>query len=213
MILAFDTATAATVVAASTGDRVVERRHDPAPGERPGHTPFLLRYAHEVLAELGGSLREVERIAVGVGPGSFTGLRVGVATARGLAQASGAELVGVSSLGALACSHRGGVRAAIDARRGEVFTALFENRVQTAPAAALPVTEIGGLEPGLVVGDGAIRYRAEFESAGCSVPSDSDDVHRIGGAALVSLAELAAPAAPDGLLPDYVRIPDATPKP
>ena len=123
MILGIDTATPSTAVAAWAPDGLaVERRHDPAPGERPGHGAQLLRLVEAVLAEAGGWER-VERIAVGVGPGGFTGLRIGIATARALAQARDLPLVPVSTLQAL----KKGVRplrfAVIDARRGEVFAA------------------------------------------------------------------------------------------
>ena len=106
IVLGFDTATPATAVAlldGASGDGA-ERRHDPAPGERPGHAPRLLALAHELLGEAGLAFADVERIAVGLGPGGFTGLRIGVATARALAQAAGAELVGVSTLHALAAA-------------------------------------------------------------------------------------------------------------
>jgi tRNA threonylcarbamoyladenosine biosynthesis protein TsaB len=101
VILGLDTATAATAVAA-WGDGVeIERRDDPAPGARPAHATRLLELLEEVLAAAGG-WDAVERIAVGVGPGGFTGLRHGIATARALAQARGLPLTGVSSLEALA---------------------------------------------------------------------------------------------------------------
>ena len=100
----------------------VELRHEPAPGERPGHAAQLLPLARRALDALGASFADVRRIGVGVGPGTFTGLRIGVATARALAQATGAEVAAVSTLEALAaaaahrrapcspCSTRAGAR-------------------------------------------------------------------------------------------------------
>jgi tRNA threonylcarbamoyladenosine biosynthesis protein TsaB len=115
-----DTATPSTAVAVWAPDGpAVERRDDPAPGERPGHAARLLALVDEVVP----GWDAIERIAVGVGPGGFTGLRIGIATARALAQARDLPLVGVSSLAALAAPHDGPVVAVIDARRGEVFAA------------------------------------------------------------------------------------------
>lgn len=155
IVFAIDTATPATVIGLRCADgRVLEARDDPRPGERPGHSTRLLPLAAALLMESGLTWRDVDRIAVGVGPGTFTGLRVGVATARGLAQSSGAELVGVSSLRALALGVDGGgdddddgkgegeaegergsrgsvpIVAAIDARRGEVFAAGYQGEVE-----------------------------------------------------------------------------------
>ena len=99
IVLGLDTATAATAVALRLADgTVLERRDDPSPGAHPGHATRLLAMAAEVLDDAGVSWGQIERIAVGLGPGTFTGLRVGVATARGLAHSRGIELVGVSSL-------------------------------------------------------------------------------------------------------------------
>ncbi len=128
IVLGFDTATAATAVGLRLADgSTLQARDDPAPGSHPGHATRLLELAHTLLAEGGIGWSAIERIAVGVGPGTFTGLRVGVATARGLAQSLGVGLVSVSSLRALAepagKQAGGAVLAAIDARRGEVFLA------------------------------------------------------------------------------------------
>jgi tRNA threonylcarbamoyladenosine biosynthesis protein TsaB len=99
VILGLDTATPATVVAVLPADgEPVELRHEPAPGERPGHAAQLLPLARRALDALGASFADVRRIGVGVGPGTFTGLRIGVATARALAQATGAEVAAVSTL-------------------------------------------------------------------------------------------------------------------
>jgi tRNA threonylcarbamoyladenosine biosynthesis protein TsaB len=110
-------------------------------GQRPGHTTRLLPLASELLAQAGLSWKELERIAVGVGPGTFTGLRIGVATARGLAQSLGVEVVGVSTLRVLAeaalrgleAESRRGVLAAIDARRGEAFVAAYAAEEEPNP--------------------------------------------------------------------------------
>jgi tRNA threonylcarbamoyladenosine biosynthesis protein TsaB len=104
VILGIDTATPSTAVAVWSPGLAVERRDDPAPGARPGHASRLLTLVEEVLE---GRWDAVDRIAVGIGPGGFTGLRLGIATARALAQARGLPLVGVSSLAALAYGVRG----------------------------------------------------------------------------------------------------------
>jgi tRNA threonylcarbamoyladenosine biosynthesis protein TsaB len=103
VILGIDTATAATAAAVWAPDGpAVEARDDPEPGARPAHATRLLALVEEALERARAGWGDVERIAVGVGPGGFTGLRHGIATARGLAQARALPLVGVSSLEALA---------------------------------------------------------------------------------------------------------------
>jgi tRNA threonylcarbamoyladenosine biosynthesis protein TsaB len=103
IVLGLDTATLASAIGLRLADgRTLRARDDPKPGERPGHATRLLPLAAGLLERAGLSWSMVERIAVGVGPGAFTGLRIGVASARGLAQSLEAELAGVSSLQALA---------------------------------------------------------------------------------------------------------------
>jgi tRNA threonylcarbamoyladenosine biosynthesis protein TsaB len=103
IVLGLDTATTATVVGLTLADgRVLHVRDDPDAEQRPGHSTRLLPLAGELLEKAGLDWSDLERIAVGVGPGTFTGLRIGIATARGLSQSSGVTLVGVSSLRALA---------------------------------------------------------------------------------------------------------------
>jgi tRNA threonylcarbamoyladenosine biosynthesis protein TsaB len=153
IVLGFDTATQATVVGLRLADgSTLRARDDPRPQAHPGHATRLLEIAAELLGEAGLAWNEVERIAVGIGPGRFTGLRVGIATARGLAQSLGAGLVGVSSLHALALGAATsvgagevppirdgevpptretiaagalGAIAVIDARRAEAFAAAY----------------------------------------------------------------------------------------
>jgi tRNA threonylcarbamoyladenosine biosynthesis protein TsaB len=216
-VLAFDTATPATVVAARDGDaEVVERRHDPGPGERPGHVAQLLALAAAALSAAGFDWLEIDRVGVGVGPGTFTGLRIGVATARSLAQATGAQLVGVSTLDALARATGDGrpVLAVLDARRGEAFVAAYEaGRRTREPLAARPEDLAALVAPGaLAVGDGAVRFRSELEAAGASVPEDTSPLHRVAGDALLRLAAAAPEVSRPALLPEYVRPPDARPR-
>jgi tRNA threonylcarbamoyladenosine biosynthesis protein TsaB len=156
----------------------------------------------EVLARAGRKASDVGQIVVGCGPGSFTGLRIGIASARGLALALGVACAGVSTLAALAAGAPGAV-ALIDARRGELFTLDPDG----APAVEQPEGVAARLAPGtLCVGDGARRYRALLEQAGAVVPDDLDPRH---APAAVALAGLAAGGAPE---PVYVRRPDAEPR-
>jgi tRNA threonylcarbamoyladenosine biosynthesis protein TsaB len=227
VLLAFDTATPATVVgvARDDGTLLAQRRHDPAPGERPGHGPMLLALAAEALEEAGGAWDSVARIGCGVGPGTFTGLRIGVATARALAQGLGAEVVPVSTLHALALPEldgdraEGSVLAALDARRGEAFLAAYDAAGDEVlvPSAWRPerLVEAPNLAPGpwLAVGDGAVRFRAELEAAGVTVAADDSPRHRVSAGALCRLAAAGMPVERDALVPHYVRAPDAVPRP
>jgi tRNA threonylcarbamoyladenosine biosynthesis protein TsaB len=208
MILGLDTATASTAVGLwAAGGPEIERRDDPPLGARPAHAGRLLLLVEEVLAAAGADWAAVERIAAGVGPGSFTGLRLGIATARGLAQARDLPLVGVSSLAALAV---GADLAVIDARRGEVFAAapgVF------GPVALKPDELAERIEPGwLAVGDGAVRFREPLERAGAVIPADDAPQHRVSALQICRLGAEAQPADRDALLPDYRREPDAQPR-
>jgi tRNA threonylcarbamoyladenosine biosynthesis protein TsaB len=218
IVLGFDTSTPASAVALRLADGVTLRAYDtPAAGERPGHTAQLLQRASELLAQAATGWGEVERIAVGVGPGTFTGLRVGIATARGLAQSLGVELVGVGSLRVLA--HPSGARsvlAMIDARRGEAFVAAYRGQRELAPPRALPpqalgdlVTQLGNGHDWLAVGDGALRFREHLEALAVAVPDDVSPLHRIDAGALCELAASATAGDLAAVLPDYRRRPDA----
>jgi tRNA threonylcarbamoyladenosine biosynthesis protein TsaB len=210
VILGFDTATAATTVAIWDPDGpALELRDDPAPGTRPNHASRLLALVEEVLGDEGWS--SIDRIAVGVGPGGFTGLRIGIATARALAQANNLQLVGVSSLAALAAGVDDAsvtVVAVIDARRGEVFAA----SATIEPQALAPEALAKRIEPGsMAVGDGAVRFRAELERAGAAVPVDHSPFHRVSALQVCRLGARSDPGDRDALLPDYRREPDAKP--
>jgi len=221
IVVALDTASPSTVAGVMLGDgTVVEQRDDPPEGSRGEHASRLLVLVERALAAGGVEWGGVDRIAVGVGPGGFTGLRIGIATARALAQARGLPLVGVGSLEALALgadAGAGAVAAVLDARRGEVFGGVWAGGRQLVAPAALAPEELAARlsaleEPVRAVGDGAVRFRQELERAGAAIPDDGSRLHRISAAPLCRLGALGEPADRDRLLPDYRREPDAKPR-
>jgi tRNA threonylcarbamoyladenosine biosynthesis protein TsaB len=233
IVLGFDTATPSTTVGLRVSEESTRAwRHDPAPTEHPGHATELLAMTAQVLAEEGVAWSELDRIAVGVGPGTFTGLRVGIATARGLAQSLSVDLVGISSLRALAqgASAQHGherVLAVIDARRGEAFAAAYsvtgrDSIDELAPPRALAPEDLAGVageaeergdahaEPWLALGNGAIRFREHLELAGVVVPEDSSPLHEVSALAICELAVgVAEGGSYEEVLPDYRRRADA----
>lgn len=231
-ILAFDTATSATTVALSApGREPVELRDDPPPGQRPRHANQLLALISRLLNEARVSWQDIDRIAVGVGPGTFTGLRIGVATAKGLGQATGTPLVAVSTLHALALNARldpempqagRAILAVLDARRGEAFAAAWDSRQLGAsdppllsPAALGPEAleeALRGLPSPLAIGGGAIAFRAVLERSGARVPDDASELHLLTAAGHCLLARDLPVSQPDELVPDYQRPPDVKPR-
>lgn len=203
--LAFDTATAAcTVALRSAHGELFEITPPPTRlTERPAHTTELLPAILEVTSLAGVELGEVDRLAVGVGPGAFTGLRIGVATARAIATANGIELTAVSSLAALGSSETTPV---IDARRNEYFFRIDGEDRLAGPEQALAEISAAGLP---AVGDGAVKLRAQLTEQGVSVPPDEDPIHLVSAAAMLDLALELNSAKPDEVVPNYIRPPDA----
>jgi tRNA threonylcarbamoyladenosine biosynthesis protein TsaB len=191
LILAFDTATDVATSALVDDGEVL--------GERVSRAQTLLEDVDALLRQGGASPHSVDAVAVGIGPGSFTGVRVGLATARGLALALDVPVAGVSTLDALAAGAPGAIPV-IDARRREVFVLQGEPRV-LAPAEL-------ELERGTVcVGSGAVRYRSVLEAAGAAIPEDSDNRHLPRARFHAELARDFGPA--EEVEPLYLRIPDA----
>ena len=194
LTLAFDTATnVATSALLEDGDLL---------GERAGTPKRLLEDVDELLTSADAEPGELERIVVGIGPGSFTSLRMGLAASRTLAFALDAQVAGVSTLEALAAGAPAALPV-IDARRREVFTLIDGEPVATPPA------ELGtGLLQGRTcVGDGAVRYRDVLEAAGARVPPDDSELHIPRASVHARLAREFGPA--ELVEPIYVRVPDA----
>ncbi|HEY2073650.1 MAG TPA: tRNA (adenosine(37)-N6)-threonylcarbamoyltransferase complex dimerization subunit type 1 TsaB [Gaiellaceae bacterium] len=192
LTLAFDTATEVATSALVDDGEVL--------GERISIARTLLEDVDALLRQAGAHPRDLDALAVGIGPGSFTGVRIGLAAARGLALALDLRGAGVSTLDALAAGAPGAVPV-IDARRREVF-ALVDGEPAVLAPADLPV------DPGTVyVGDGARRYRAELESRGAVVPPDEDERHVPRARYHVALARDLGPV--DEIEPLYLRLPDA----
>lgn len=184
----------------------------------PGHARELLPRVAEVVERAGLDYADLDAIAVGVGPGSFTGLRVGVATARGLASANGAEMRPVSSLLALAEGIDAAVRVPlIDARRGEVFGAVLTagappgEAFVAAPEHAAERALAGGADA-LAAGDGSLRFRGLLEAAGVKVADGRSGAHVVRALNVCRLAAGVEPVAPEAVVPDYLRAPDAKPQ-
>jgi tRNA threonylcarbamoyladenosine biosynthesis protein TsaB len=191
-MLAFDTATDVATSALVDDGEVL--------AERASHARTLLEDVDALLRQGGAHSRDLDALAVGIGPGSFTGVRIGLATARGLAFALDLQGAGVSTLAALAAGAPGAVPV-VDARRSEVF-ALIDGEPSVLAPADLTI------EPGTVcVGDGARRYRALFEASGAVIPPDDDERHIPRARFHAALAgELGSV---DAIEPLYLRVPDA----
>ena len=212
LILALDASTPVTTVAlAETEGRLVLAEISvPSRGPSGGASEALLPAVHAALDLAGEELGAVDVILCGVGPGTFTGIRIAASTARALALGTGSPLAKNSTLQALAApalSCRHALLAVLDARRGEVFSQRFSVDGPTSGIACTGPDDLsvdGGL---LVVGDGAVRYRESLERLGY-VPPDGSPLHRVSAVGHVMSADL-SPVAAEELVPIYVREPDA----
>jgi tRNA threonylcarbamoyladenosine biosynthesis protein TsaB len=225
-IVGFDTSMPVTAACVLRADGRTFSTPPPGP-ERllgpPGHSAELLPALAALLEEASVEWEEVTALAVGVGPGTFTGLRIGVATARALAHALEIGISPVPSLAALAA----GLEAAggedrpmlplIDARRRQVFAALYRPgrplEPEWGPFALDPEELVARLAEGgespLAAGDWALESRADLEAAGALVPPADSGLHAVDALHVCRLAEMIDPIPPAEVTPVYVRLPDA----
>jgi tRNA threonylcarbamoyladenosine biosynthesis protein TsaB len=234
-ILALDTSTPSTSVGLMLGERETLEAYDhPGAGGRPGHQARLLPLARELLGEAGIGWPELDRVVVGLGPGTYTGLRVGVASARALAQSLGLEIAGVSSSLALAhgasrAGHTGPVLTLMDARRSELFLAAYAPAQDAmAPPLVLaeprpvPVAELAAgleeIEAGaeialgddwLAVGSGVASAGASLSEAEVRAASADSPLQHLSAAALCELGARLPAQLLDAVTPDYRRLADA----
>jgi tRNA threonylcarbamoyladenosine biosynthesis protein TsaB len=217
-VLGFDTSTAATsaCLLRADGEAFEAIPDEAALFAPPAHAAELMPSLVRVLDESGLGWDDVDAIAVGVGPGTFTGLRIGVATARGLAHAREIELRPVSSLAALAAGIDAELRLPlIDAKRGELFAALYRgDELIWPPFAATPEQVVERVRDRaftpLSAGDGSLRFRETLEAGGIGIAAAPAHVVRALHVCRLAKGVAATPA--DAVLPDYLREPDAKPQ-
>lgn len=232
LVLAFDTSTLVGSVGWIAAPREapvrrVEGFAESAAPAVPGHAETLIERIETLLAAGGHAIADVELVVYGRGPGTFTGLRIGLGTAKGLALARDVPMIGLSSLECLALSAGvdGLVAPVIDARRGEIFTAVFEVTHDAGRPAARPVAEERVIEPAdfaqmieptrtggpaLLVGNGAERYRTELARLGEVGPARASAVSAY-WMAIVGLERFIDRGGDDPrtVEPVYLREPDA----
>jgi tRNA threonylcarbamoyladenosine biosynthesis protein TsaB len=192
LTLAFDTATSVATAALVRDGEVL--------GERVSRAVRVLEDADELLRSAAVEQYQLTGLVVGTGPGSFTGLRMGLAAARGLALALELPVAGVSTLEALAAGAPGALPI-VDAGRREVFSLSDGEPVCRAPQAL----ELDART--LCVGDGALRYRSVLEERGATIPPTEDERHLPRARFHARLARDFGAA--ELVEPIYLRVPDA----
>lgn len=216
--LAVDTASTCCGVALFQGQSLI---YEAAHLAGKTHSRHLMVMIETGLKQCAIAPQAIAEIAVSRGPGTFTGLRIGISTVKGLAMATGVSVIGVSSLAALVypfADHEGPVVALMDARRGEVYYARYEAGARVrdgeAPEQVGPPDAIRPLlsEKTLLVGSGAVLYRDFFSSCAPMVRFADDAMNNIRASTIGRMAMdpvFRRPAGPESLLPRYIRPSDA----
>lgn len=201
IVLAIDTCLGACSAAVLDGERVLASRVE---SMARGHQERLAPLVAQVMDEAGIAFGRLDRVGVTVGPGSFTGLRVGLAFAKGLAQALSIPAVGVGALEALAHGAPGRVLAVLDAKRGQVYLQAFADGAAVSAPDVLPLetaaARVAEFSPDTLIGNGAVLL-CEMTPRAHVLPVDQADP--IAVARLASALPLVPPR------PLYLRAPDA----
>ncbi len=215
MLLAIDTSSLVLSCALAEPDKLVAEW---TVQKRLTHSEQLIPHLDEMMKEAGVEKSQIDGIAVSIGPGSFTGLRIGLATAKMASYIWKVPLVGVDTLEALAWNMAGAqafILPLVDAQRGNVYAALygaFQDIWNEAPAEVAPIDEVmeaavkhGG--PIIAVGECADKYKEKLQAAGILVAAPQNRCCRAGSVALAGLARLAKGEKDDPLqlLPNYIR--------
>ena len=220
-ILAFETSAKAASVALTENGKLLGESYQ---NTGMTHSQTLLVMAEDLLKQIGKTAADVTAVAVAAGPGSFTGVRIGVAAAKGFAWAKELPCYGVSTLEAMALSlgiFEGTVCACMDARRAQVYNGLFsvkngeisrisEDRAISIADLSAELQNIQG--PIYLVGDGAeLVKRTLTELPNLILPAEHRRHQRATGVGLAALKQIAAgmDAAPNALPPNYLRLSQA----
>ncbi|MGH3088356.1 MAG: tRNA (adenosine(37)-N6)-threonylcarbamoyltransferase complex dimerization subunit type 1 TsaB [Rubrobacteraceae bacterium] len=209
LILTLDASTPIVVVALARAEGGERRVLTEISVSNPGASDSLLPAIHAALELADEKLGDIERIVAGVGPGTFTGIRIAAATARSLAFGTGATLAKNSTLAALAApalTSHSDVLAVLDAKRKQVFAQRFSDG-EAGEIECMAPEELAASGSPLLVGDGAIRYREALSKLG-AIPPDGSPLHRVTGTGHVLSANL-EPVVSEEVVPIYVREPDA----
>jgi tRNA threonylcarbamoyladenosine biosynthesis protein TsaB len=208
LILALDASTPVTTVAVAHANAREVLAEVSTTGR--GASETLLPAVQAALDLAGEELDCVKLVLAGVGPGTFTGIRIAAATARALSAGTGMALARNSTLDALAApalSCSPDVLAVLDARRGQVFARRFSESGPRTGIYCVRPEELSVEGAPVLVGDGAVRYREDLARLG-RIPPDGSALHRVTAAGHIVSADL-TPVGPEDLVPIYVREPDA----
>lgn len=214
LVLAIESATSCVGCAVGTADGVLAAAWSTR-GRR--HAESLAPQIEFVLDQAGLEAADLEALAVDVGPGLYTGLRVGVTTARAMAHALDVPVVAVSSLDAVAHVNRAGGDATVvlDARRGEVYHAAYTadgSSIVATEACVGAVVDLPDTMPRRVVGDGVAPYADELRAAGFVIDPDAPAIPRPDAILELAVARIDDAVPPAGIQPRYLRRPDAVAK-
>lgn len=207
-ILAIDTSGSVCTVAVLQDEKVLAEVYV---DNKKTHSQMLAPMIDDCLVRSDLGLPDIDLFACAIGPGSFTGLRIGVSMIKGFCQASGKKCVGVNTLDALAQNMSGDKRIVcpiIDARRGDVYTAAYKDGNRTSDYRATQLCELLEQLAGqdaLFLGDAAINFKQEILDAGFSIAHSGIALQRASSVGLVAYEHQASAVSVFELEPFYLR--------